>query len=210
MPLLPSTLDACRSDLFTSREDLEKKYLPVMVSRIIRIREAYNMLLANPDMKDKAMVDFIMSHYPDTCKSQAYDDLNIIKTLLPALAQNSKEFHRWRFTELIMETYQLAKRRKDTKTMERALASYAKYSGLDKEEQDRIPFDVINVQPFIPTMDVSVLGLKPIPNCFDYIAKLSKELLADFPDVVDVEAEEADLNERELFTPLRKEEDGEP
>lgn len=209
MPLLPSTLDACRCDLFTSRDELEKKYLPVMVSRIIRIREAYNMVLANPDMKDKAIVDFILASNPDIKKSQAYDDLNIIKTLLPALAQNSKEFHRWRFIELIMETYQLAKRRKDTKTMERALASYAKFVGLDKEESEQVPYDHIVTQPFIPTMDVTVLGLKPIPNCFDYISKLTKDLLSDYPDIVDVEAEDADLIEEKLFAPIKKDGDGE-
>lgn len=204
---LPSTIDACQIDLFSSREELERKYQPVMVSRIIRVREAYNWMLANPDAKDRQVIDIIMSRNPDISRSSAYSDLSVLKALLPCLSKNSRDFHRWRYNEMIMETYQLAKRRKDTKTMERAATSYAKHNRVDLEDEMAMPYDQIVVQPFVPTMDVSVLGLKPIPNAFDYIDKLSKELLADNPDIIDVEAEEADLQEDKFFSPLNDDED---
>ncbi|MCI9173297.1 hypothetical protein [uncultured Duncaniella sp.] len=206
---LPSTIDACKLDLFSSREELVTKYQPVMVARIIRIREAYNWMLANPDAKDRQVIDIIMSRNPGISKSSAYSDLSILKTLLPELSKNSRDFHRWRYTEMIMETYQLAKRRKDTRTMERAATSYAKHTRVDLEDEMAMPYDQIVVQPFVPTMDVTILGLKRIPNAFDYIDKLSKELLADNPDIIDVEAEEADLQEDKFFSPLTDKHDDE-
>ena len=206
---LPSTIDACKLDLFSSREELVTKYQPVMVARIIRIREAYNWMLANPDAKDRQVIDIIMSRNPGISKSSAYSDLSILKTLLPELSKNSRDFHSWRYTEMIMETYQLAKRRKDTRTMERAATSYAKHTRVDLEDEMAMPYDQIVVQPFVPTMDVTILGLKRIPNAFDYIDKLSKELLADNPDIIDVEAEEADLQEDKFFSPLTDKHDDE-
>ncbi len=206
---LPSTIDACKLDIFSSREELVTKYQPVMVARIIRIREAYNWMLANPDAKDRQVIDIIMSRNPGISKSSAYSDLSILKTLLPELSKNSRDFHRWRYTEMIMETYQLAKRRKDTRTMERAATSYAKHTRVDLEDEMAMPYDQIVVQPFVPTMDVTILGLKRIPNAFDYIDKLSKELLADNPDIIDVEAEEADLQEDKFFSPLTDKHDDE-
>lgn len=203
---LPSTVDACKADLFTPKDELEQKYLPVMVSRIIRIRDAYTWMIANPDAKDRQVIDLIMAHSPGISKSSAYSDLNILKSLIPMLSKASRDFHRWRFGEMITETYQLAKRRKDTKTMERAATSYGKLFRVDMEDEMNMPYELVAVQPFVPTMDVSVLGLKPIPNSFEYIDRLQKELLADYPDIVDVEAEEVDLQEDKFFSPMNHDE----
>ena len=206
---LPATIDACRADLFTPRQELEERYTEVMVKRIIRVREAYNYLLSNPTVKDKQIVDHIMLAHPDIHKSSAYSDLQIVKTLLPSISQQSRDFHRWRYNEMIMETYEMAKRHKDMKTMERAATSYAKNNRVDLEDEMTMPFELIVPQPFIPTMDVTVLGLKPMPNAYEAIDKLTKEMCRDLPDIVDVEAEDADLEEKKLFAPLSSEEGGE-
>lgn len=201
---LPATINACKADLFTPQSELEEKYNPVMVSRILRIRDAYNWMISNPDAKDRQVVDTILSRNPDISKSSAYSDLSILKALLPMLSQNSRDFHRWRANEMLMDTFQLAKRRKDTRTMEAVARTYAKANRVDQEDEMQMPYELIVVQPYVPTMDVSVLGLKNIPNAFDYIDKLSKELLADNPDIIDVEAEEADLQEDKFFSPLNQ------
>lgn len=206
---LPATIDACRADLFTSRQELEERYTEVMVKRIIRVREAYNYLLSNPTVKDKQIVDHILLAHPDIHKSSAYSDLQIVKALLPSINQQSRDFHRWRYNEMILETYEMAKRHKDMKTMERAATSYAKNNRVDLEDEMTMPFELIVPQPFIPTMDVTVLGLKPMPNAYEAIDKLTKEMCRDLPDIVDVEAEEADLEEKKLFAPLSSEEGGE-
>lgn len=201
---LPSTIDACREDLFTDRKELEARYNGVMVQRIIRIREAYNYLLANPTIKDKQLVDHIIMAHPEIHKSSAYDDISVVKALLPSINQQSRDFHRWRYNEMILETYEMAKRHKDMKTMERAASSYAKNNRIDIEDEMTMPYDMIVVQPFVPTLDVSVLGLKPMANAYEAIDRLTKEMSRDLPEMLDVDAEDADLEEKLLFGPVNQ------
>lgn len=197
MPL-PSALDACKVDLFSSDDDLKNKYPAAFADRVIRIRDMYNYWLANPSMKDRQLRDQIMSRY-DVSQSCAYSDIAIIHQLAPLIQRNSRDFHRVRFNEMILETYAMAKARKDTKTMERAASSYAKFNRVDLEDETALPYDEIVVQPFCATLDVSVLGIPAIPDVYNHIDKLTKELSRDFADISDVDFEEVDLEEDKIF-----------
>lgn len=205
---IPATIEAVQLDLFTTKDELEERYTPLMVARIIRIREAYTWMLANPEAKDRQIVELIMTRNTSVSKSSAYSDLSILKQLLPMLSKNSRDFHRWRFSEMIMETYSMAKRHKDFKTMERAATSYGKLHRVDLEDEMQMPYDQILVQPFVATMDPTVLGLKPIPDIYRKMDKLAKELMKDCADIEDVEYEEADIDES-LFSELPTEENDE-
>jgi hypothetical protein len=108
---------------------------------------------------------------------------------------------------MILDTYSTAKARKDTKTMERAAASYAKFNRVDQEDEMSMPYEDIVMQPFVATTDPSVLGIKPIPNYEQYVSRLTKELAGDLIDIIDVECEEADLEEDKLFSPLNTDSD---
>jgi hypothetical protein len=110
-------------------------------------------------------------------KVTAYADLKIVKSLLPNLSEASRDYHRWRYNEMILETYQMAKKRKDTKTMEKAATSYAKYNRIDVEDETAVPYHMIVVQPFFPTTDPRVVGINPVPNIDERIKKLTKELV---------------------------------
>ena len=198
MAKLPSPLEACKVDLLASDEELREKYPPALAERVMRLREMYNYWLSNPSMKDRQLRDAIMSRY-DVSQSTAYSDINIIHQLAPLLSPKSRDFHRTRYNEMILETYNMAKARKDTKTMERAATSYAKYNRVDLEDEMSMPYDEIVIQPFCATLDVRVLGLKPIPDVYGHIDRLTKELSRDFVDMSDVEYEEADLEEDKLF-----------
>lgn len=198
MASLPSPLEACKADLLASDDELKEKYPLSIAERVMRLREMYNYWLSNPSMKDRQLRDVIMSRY-DVSQSTAYADINIIHQLVPLLAQKTRDFHRARANEMFLETYAMAKARKDTKTMERAASSYAKYNRVDLEDEMAMPYDEIVIQPFCATLDVRVLGLKPIPDVYNHIAKLTKELSRDFVDIQDVEYEEADLEEDMLF-----------
>lgn len=198
-PLSP--LEACKLDLLSSDEELREKYPAALAERVMRLREMYNYWLSNPSMKDRQLRDAIMSRYA-VSQSTAYSDINIIHQLAPLLSQKSREFHRVRFYEMALETYAMAKARKDTRSMVQALANYAKYSGLDKEDETAMPYDEIVIQPFIASLDVTVLGIKPIPDVYNHIEKLTKEFSKDSRDILDVEYEEPDLEEQYLFAPL--------
>lgn len=197
MPL-PSTINVCRADLFTAESELRAKYDEITVERVLRIRDLYSYAIANPDTKDRQFVERAVSMFK-VSQSCAYNDLAIIKALLPMLSQASRDFHRWRANEMLLETYRMAKARKDTKTMERAASSYAKYNRVDLEDEQLIPYDEIVVQPFTATDDPTPLGIKPIPNIQERIKKMLDKYIAESIDVQDVEFEECDLEEDELF-----------
>ena len=200
MPL-PKTIEVCKVDLFTPLEELEAKYDAVIVAKLMRVREEYQWLLANPDAKDRQFVEEFIGR---TKCSEAciYSDLAIIKQLLPALSSSSRDYHRWKANQMLMETYQMAKKRKDTKTMERAASSYAKYNRVDLEDEQVMPYDEIVVQPFTPTSDPSVLGIKPIPDIDKKIKSMIEKYRRESIDIEDVEAEDADLEQQELFPEL--------
>ena len=203
----PSALDICRTDLFTKADELRQRFPPTVVEKVLRIREMYNWFISNPDASDREFAAEIMQRH-GVAKSTAYADLAIVKSLLPLLATASRDFHRWRFNEMIMRTYKKAAAKGDTKTMERAASSYAKYNRVDLEDEQAVPYDMIVVQPFTATDDPSVLGIKPIPNIQQRIAKLIDKYRAESIDIQDVEFEEADLEFDQLF-PLSKNNNGE-
>ena len=197
MPL-PSIIDIARTDLYTNREELEEKYAITQVEHLIRLRDMVTWSIANPDMKDRQFVDEIKQRYGISMVT-AYADLKIIKALLPNLAEATRDYHRWRYNEMILETYQMAKKRKDTKTMEKAASSYAKYNRIDVEDEQSVPYHMIVVQPFFPTTDPRVVGINPVPNIDERIRKLTKELADSHPDTLNIEYEEADMPIEEIF-----------
>jgi hypothetical protein len=188
----PSVHDIVQADFFTAEEELRSKYPSVSVDRVLRLRAMYNWYISNPDCKDKEFVDETLSRYAIS-KVLAYDDLKIIKSVLPHLTQASRDYHRWKYNEMILETYQMAKKRKDTKTMERAATSYAKFNNVNVEDEQSVPYDMIVVQPFTATDDPSVLGIKPIPNIDKKIAALIDKYRAESIDIDDIEWEEPDI-----------------
>ena len=205
MPRQP-ILEICSKDLFTAEDELLEKYNAEQAQRVLRLRDMYNYYISNLDTKDRQFVDTAMSRH-GIMKSQAYADLSIIKSLLPLLSSASRDFHRFRFNEMILETYQMAKARKDTKTMEKAASSYAKFNRVDLEDEQALPYDLIVVQPFTATSDPRVLGIKPIPNVEEKIAAMLKKYRQESMDIDDVDYEEVDLEEEELFNhkPLHNE-----
>ena len=208
MPI-PNTLDICRKDLFANEDKLREQYPEVVVVRVLRIRDMYLWTVANPEAKDRQFVEELLNRY-DMSRVMAYKDLGVVKSLLPSISAASRDFHRWRFNEMILETYQMAKKRKDTKTMEKAASSYAKNNNVGLEEEAKIPYELLLVQPFVPTMDPSVLGITPIPNLQEKIDAMLEKYKRETIDIEDVTFEEADLEEDIYFPPLKENtEDGE-
>lgn len=194
----PSVQDIVQVDFFTSEDVLRDKYPDVSVERVLRLRGMYNWFISNPESKDKEFVYECLSRY-GVSKTLAYDDLRVIKSVLPHITQASRDYHRWKYNEMILETYQMAKKRKDTKTMERAATSYAKFNNVNVEDEQSVPYDLIVVQPFTATQDPSVLGIKPIPNIEKKISDLIAKYRAESMDIDDIEYEEPDIMDWDGF-----------
>lgn len=201
---LPTKLDAIKVDLFEDEAVLRTRYQDDIVAAILRVRDLYTYWQSNPSAKDRDLRDTVMSRF-GVGKSTAYSDINILKAIAPMMATNSRDFARARYNEMILETYNMAKQRKDTKTMERCATSMAKYNRIDADDEISMPYEDIVPQPFKATLDVRVLGIKPIPDIYNFIDKLSKELMADNIDIADVDFEEIDVNDNDLYAPKPEE-----
>lgn len=195
---MPSTLDVCRLDLFEDVSELQKKYPPVIVDKVVRVRDMYNQFLAYPNTGDADVVANVCKHYK-IHRNTAYEDLRVVKALLPMLSTASRDFHRWRTNEMLQATYNMAVAKKDTKTMERAATAYGKLNRVDEEVEQSIPYEKLVKQPFVPTDDPRVLGIDPIPNIDAKIKDMIDKYSKDTIDMDDVEYEEVDLEFDTLF-----------
>ena len=135
----------------------------------------------------------------DISKVTAYSDLAIVKALLPMMSMASRDFHRWRTNEMLIATYKMAEKRKDSKTMERAATAYGKLNRIDLEDEQAMPYDKIVPQPFTATDDPRVLGIEPIPNINEKISQMIEKYRRETIDIEDVEFEEYDLELDTLF-----------
>ena len=194
----PNIRDIAQRDLFTAETQLRERYNEDQIAHILRLREMYSWFVASPDIKDRQLITQTLDRF-HISRAEAYADLAIVKMLLPLLTSASRDFHRYRANEMLLETYRMAKARKDTKTMERVAASYAKYNRVDLEDEQTLPYDMIVVQPFTATSDPTILGLKPIPNLQQKIDKLLAKYRAETIDIEDIDYEEADLEETIYF-----------
>lgn len=192
------TIDLARQEMFTPREELEKRFSPERVEHLIRLRDMYNFFLNDPAGRDRNFVDKFRAKY-NISQSMAYADLALVKQLLPALAPASREFHRKQVSEMLLETYNMAKARKDVKAMALAAKELGKVNRVNLDDEKELPYELIVVQPFSPSLDPTLIGLKRIDNLEEVKARLRKQLAADNPDIEDIDYELADLEEESLF-----------
>lgn len=195
---MPNAIDVCRAELFTKETDLRERYPTAIVDKVMRIREMYNWFIANPDATDREFVAELCQRH-DIHRTTAYSDLAVVKVLLPMLGAASRDFHRWRTNEMLIATYKMAEKRKDSKTMERAATAYGRLNRVDIEDEQAVPYDKIVPQPFTATDDPRVLGIEPIPNIQDKITAMIRKYRAETIDIEDVEFEEYDLELDTLF-----------
>lgn len=204
----PNATEVCRADLFTKESELAERYPQPIVEKVLRVREMYNWFISNPDATDREFISELMQRR-SIARCTAYSDLAVVKSLLPMLSTASRDFHRWRTNEMLMATYRMAEKRKDTKTMERAASAYGKLNRVDLEDEQAMPYEMIVPQPFTATDDPRVLGIEPIPNIQSKIDAMIAKYRAETIDIEDVTFEDVDLEFSTLFPNPKDETDGE-
>lgn len=195
MPI-PDSLAVIKADLFTDKDILVNKYGEVAACKVVRIRELYMWQVSNPHLKTRQLVEHDMDVF-GISQSQAYSDLHIVNEILPSLTAASKAYHRWKASDMLLDAFQMAKLRKDTKTMERAATSYYKLHGADQDDEYIIPYEKIVPPAIVPSYDPTPLGILPIPNLRERIAELKKKY--DSTDIQDVQCEIQDCEFEDLF-----------
>ena len=198
MPL-PAIIDIAKEHLFADARDMQRLGLPIATQEhLLRLRDLYNYWLRHPRIKDKEIILKLQQDYK-LGKSQAYTDLSILKLLLGEFQKTSKDYHRFRFIEMINEAYEMARVNKDAKAMAAAADKYAKYTQLDKEDELTFDYDKIVVQAFVPTDDPSVAGFKPIPNLRDVVRKKIEDFNKEYEYIQEIELEKEDFNPDDIF-----------
>ncbi|WP_288278859.1 hypothetical protein [uncultured Prevotella sp.] len=188
-------IDLYADNLMLPEEALrEKRVEEQTIKRIVRLRDIYNYMLRNPLKKDREYIDYIQANYKDTdgnslSKRKAYEDIEILHAVIGNLQQCSKEWHRWRFNNMIMEGYAIALRHEDAAAIAKLAQQYGKYNQLDKnDERDN---GLSEVPHLVFVFDVTVQGFQPIPNVYQVIDKLFNEFAGRYDRI----AEDADAVE---------------
>jgi hypothetical protein len=187
-----STLELCRKHLYDDKDSMTG-ILPAVRDRIIRIRAGFTFWNDFPRKKEKEIAQHIMQMY-NVEKSTAYDDIRLIKDLLGSINKASKDWHLYRFNQMIEKGYEIAELKNDPDSIAKIASAYGKYNKLDKEDPTEFPWDDIKPQSFVITSDPSVIGIKPIPNLKDKIAKLLEKYKPDIEMVEDVTYEDVDVD----------------
>lgn len=199
--------DMVSQHLFSSVDEMAVARIPEATQkRLIRLRTIYNFWLQFPRKTDLEIVEKLQHDF-GIARTQAYEDVRIIKAALGEMNKTTKDFHRYKFLQMIERTFAMAERNKDARAMAAAANHYGKYTQLDKEDAHDKGYSLIVPQNFEPTDDPSVIGLKPIPNIREKIRKKLAQYQTD--DIEDIEYEEADYKEDDVFSvpPIKKEND---
>ena len=169
-------IDLYSDNLMLPEDELRARQVaPQVVQRIMRLRDIYNYMLRNPLKKDREYIDYIQANYKGSddkplSKRKAYEDIEILHAIIGNLQQCSKEWHRWRFNNMIMEGYAIALRKEDAAAIAKLAQQYGKYNQLDKnDERDRGYGEIPRI---VFTFDVSKMGFQPIANLLHVIAEL--------------------------------------
>lgn len=200
-----SDIDIYADNLLVPEAELRKKKMNEdTVNRILRLRDIYNYMLRNPLKKDREYVDYIvynsakLGNGEPITRRTAYMDLEILHAIVGSLQNCGKEWHRWRFNNMILEGYRIAVDKEDAAAIAKLASAYGKYNKLDKDDEKDARYEEIPQIKF--TFDVSVLGFKPIPNLTSVIDQLVKKYsgsnYADIEadaDVVEVTKEQKQL-----------------
>ena len=199
--------DVVSQHLFSSVDEMTVARIPeVTQKRLIRLRAIYNFWLQFPRKTDLEIVEKLQHDF-GIARTQAYEDVRVIKAALGEMNKTTKDFHRYKFLQMIDRTFAMAERNKDARAMAAAANHYGKYTQLDKEDAHDKGYSLIVPQNFEPTDDPSVIGIKPIPNIREKIRKKLAQYRTE--DIEDVEFEEADYKEDYVFAipPIKKEND---
>ena len=188
-------IDTIADNLMLPEEEMRANNVEEQViKRILRLRDIYNFMLRNPLKKDREFIDYIQAKYKENdkplSKRKAYEDIEILHTIIGNLQQCTKEWHRWRFNNMIMEGYAIALRNNDAAAIAKLAGMYGKYNKLDKEDDHDHGFNEIPRISF--TFDVTVLGFVAIPNA----RKVMDEMIARYSNTAIAEVvEDADVTE---------------
>lgn len=190
-------IDIYADNMMLSEQDLKaKKLQQSVIDRILRLRDIHAYMLRNPLKKDREYVDYIvynaasLGNGGEITRRTAYADLEILHSIVGSLEKCSKEWHRWRLNNMIMEGYRMAVNKQDPEAIAKLANVYGKYNQLDKNDEKDARYEEIPQIKF--TFDATVLGLKSIPNVANVINQLIKKYSGSNYEDIDADVDVID------------------
>ena len=176
---LPVNIDKYAEFLPLDSSELRLQMVPEdTIMRVERLRELSSYWRSYPSTSPKELVNRCMQLFK-VGKSQAYDDVHLLKILIGNLEATTKEFARWRVNQMIEEDRQAARRDGDWRAVASMQKNYILNNQTDKPDTPDMAFDKIVPIQIEPTDDPSVLGIKAPKNLRARRDKLIKQFSKD-------------------------------
>ena len=176
---VPVNIDEYSEYLPVSSDELRQQLVPEdTIQRIERLRELSSYWRSYPSTSPKDLGARCMQIFK-VGKSQAYDDIHILKILIGNLEATTKEFARWRVNQMIEEDRVAARRDGDWRAVASMQKNYILNNQTDKPDTPDMAFDKIVPLQLEPTDDPSVLGIKAPKNLRARRDKLIKQFSKD-------------------------------
>ena len=161
---LPVNIDQYAEYLPVDSSELRLQMVPEdTIMRVERLRELSSYWRSYPSTSPKELVNRCMQLF-HVEKSQAYDDIHLLKVLIGNLETTTKEFARWRVNQMIEEDRTAARRDGDWRAVASMQKNYILNNQTDKPDTPDMAFDKIVPLQIEPTDDPSVLGIKAPKN----------------------------------------------
>ena len=176
---LPVNIDQYAEFLPVDSSELRLQMVPEdTIMRVERLRELSSYWRSYPSTSPKELVTRCMQLF-HVGKSQAYDDIHLLKILIGNLEATTKEFARWRVNQMIEEDRAAARRDGDWRAVASMQKNYILNNQTDKPDTPDMAFDKIVPLQLEPTDDPSVLGIKAPKNLRARRDKLIKQFSKD-------------------------------
>ena len=176
---LPVNIDQYAEFLPVDSSELRLQMVPEdTIMRVERLRELSSYWRSYPSTSPKELVTRCMQLF-HVGKSQAYDDIHLLKILIGNLEATTKEFARWRVNQMIEEDRTAARRNGDWRAVASMQKNYILNNQTDKPDTPDMAFDKIVPLQLEPTDDPSVLGIKAPKNLRARRDKLIKQFSKD-------------------------------
>jgi len=180
--------DRIQLAMFSPERKLKKPLSLAETAVMKRYESGFLFWQGNSHLSKTAVANFLMNTH-NISKRQAYLDTGMIEQLLSNIKETSSLWIRHMVIEMLRKSYTIALAKKDPKAMTLAADKIGKYSKLDKDEADTIPWETLSPPNFEPAADPTVLGLEPIDNIEQVRKQLREKYLKKFrlPDIQDAQ-----------------------
>ena len=121
-----------------------------------RYKAIFTLWLNKPEMRESEIVKWVKKSY-NLGDTSALRDVTNVKLILGNVRNASKEWQRYMVIDMLKRAFEIAKAQKDPKAMAIAADKLGKYTKLDQDEGEPMPWDQIIPPTFEPTGNIEVL-----------------------------------------------------